>query len=190
MSLSQEGLRKGRRVVEAASEAGIYHALGLPFIAPELREGRDEFEIMSKPLRLVEMGDLRGVLHAHTDRSDGTDTLEAMAEAARSRGYRYLGVTDHSQSAHYAGGLTTEEILAQHRDVDRLNRRYGDKFRIFKGIESDIRPTAPWIIPRISCAVSISLSRACIANSAWRPRSRRRGSSERWRTPIPPSWAI
>ena len=140
MSLSEEGLKKGRRVVEAASEAGIYHALGLPFIAPELREGRDEFEIMSKPLGLVETGDLRGVLHAHTDRSDGTDTLEAMAEAARSRGYRYLGVTDHSQSAHYAGGLTPEEILAQHRDVDRLNRRYGDKFHIFKGIESDIRP--------------------------------------------------
>ena len=65
---------------------------------------------MSKPLRLVETADLRGVLHAHTDQSDGADTLAVMAEAARSRGYQYLGVTDHSQSAHYAGGLTAENV--------------------------------------------------------------------------------
>ena len=82
--------------------------------------------------------DLRGILHAHTDRSDGVDTLEAMAEATRARGYQYFGVADHSKSAHYAGGLSVEEIDEQHRDIDRLNKRYGRDFRIFKGIESDI----------------------------------------------------
>ena len=71
-------------------------------------------------------------------RSDGVDTLEVMAEAVRSRGYDYFGVTDHSRSAHYAGGLTVEEITAQHAEIDRLNKQYRNDFRIFKGIESDI----------------------------------------------------
>ena len=89
--------------------------------------------------RLVELGDLRGILHAHTDASDGAATLDQMATAVRERGYQYFGVTDHSQTAHYAGGLTVEEIEAQHAEIDRLNKSAG-KFRIFKGIESDILP--------------------------------------------------
>ena len=88
--------------------------------------------------KLVTDKDLRGILHAHTDRSDGVDTLEVMAEATRARGYQYFGVADHSKSAHYAGGLSIEEIDAQHAEIDRLNKRYGKSFRILKGIESDI----------------------------------------------------
>jgi DNA polymerase (family X) len=86
----------------------------------------------------VTQADLRGVLHAHTTESDGSDSLEDMAEATRQRGYAYLGLTDHSQTAHYAGGLKVEEVAAQQRAVDRLNKRYGATFRVFKGIESDI----------------------------------------------------
>ena len=82
--------------------------------------------------------DISGVLHAHTDLSDGVNTLEEMAEAVRQRGYEYFGVADHSQSAHYAGGLSLEEIAIQHAAIDRLNRKYGSSFRVFKGIESDI----------------------------------------------------
>jgi DNA polymerase (family X) len=70
--------------------------------------------------------------------SDGVDTLEAMVEAARARGYRYLGIADHSVSAHYAGGLTIAEIEAQHAAIEALNKRYGKSFRVLKGIESDI----------------------------------------------------
>jgi DNA polymerase (family 10) len=66
------------------------------------------------------------------------DTLEVMAEATRERGYQYFGVTDHSKSAHYAGGLSVDEVLQQHRAIDRLNQSYGKDFRILKGIESDI----------------------------------------------------
>jgi DNA polymerase (family 10) len=84
------------------------------------------------------MTDLRGVLHLHTVFSDGVNTLEDMAEAARERGYAYLGVADHSQSAHYAGGLTLEEIETQHEIANALNRRYRGRFRILKGIESDV----------------------------------------------------
>ena len=84
--------------------------------------------------------DIVGILHAHTDRSDGLDTLEMMVKAALSRAYGYFGMTDHSRSAHYARGLSQEEVAEQQAEADRLNRKYGRRFRIFKGVESDILP--------------------------------------------------
>jgi len=139
MRLDLHGLRQGRSLV-AGSEESIYHALGLPFIEPELREGRGEIEraLKAKLPRLVIDDDLRGILHCHTDASDGTETLETMAKATRQRGFEYFGVADHSKSAHYAGGLSLEQIAEQHREADRLNRSFGKGFRILKGIESDI----------------------------------------------------
>ena len=140
MTLDKDGLRKGDKIIASESEEEIYRALGLQFIEPELREGRHEITLAQKDKlpALVTDADVRGILHAHTDRSDGFDTLEAMAQATRERGYRYFGVADHSRSAHYAGGLSLEEVAAQHAEIDQLNRRYDKRFRIFKGIESDI----------------------------------------------------
>ncbi|WFU26799.1 helix-hairpin-helix domain-containing protein [Bradyrhizobium sp. CB1717] len=137
--LDADGLHKGRTLI-AGDEADIYRALGLPFIDPELREGRGEIELAlkGKLTKLVTDQDLRGILHCHTDASDGTETLETMAKATRQRGYEYFGVADHSKSAHYAGGLSVEQIAEQHREADRLNKRFGKDFRILKGIESDI----------------------------------------------------
>nr|WP_249816544.1 PHP domain-containing protein [Bradyrhizobium sp. 159] len=139
MRLEPDGLHKGRSVV-AETEEDIYRALGLPFIAPELREGRGEIEraLKKKLPRLVTDQDLRGILHCHTDASDGTETLETMAKATLKRGFEYFGVADHSQSAHYAGGLSLEQIKEQHRQAERLNRKFGKDFRILRGIESDI----------------------------------------------------
>ena len=139
MRLDPEGLHRGRSVV-AAKEADIYRALGLPFIEPELREGRGEIEraLKGQLPKLVSDKDLHGILHCHTDSSDGTETLERMAKATRQRGFQYFGVADHSKSAHYAGGLTVEQIEEQHREADRLNKAFGKDFRILKGIESDI----------------------------------------------------
>jgi DNA polymerase (family 10) len=139
MKLEADGLRKGRRLI-AAGEEDIYHALGLPFIEPELREGRGEIEraLEGKLPKLVTDRDLHGILHCHTDASDGTETLETMANATRKRGFQYFGVADHSKSAHYAGGLSLEQIDEQHREADRLNRKFGKEFRILMGIESDI----------------------------------------------------
>jgi DNA polymerase (family 10) len=141
MTLDETGLRAGRKVV-ARKEEEIYAALGLQFIEPELREGLGEIELAKKKElpRLVADADIRGILHAHTDRSDGADTLQIMAEATRRRGYAYFGVADHSQSAHYAGGLSLDEIVEQHAEIDRLNKQYGSQFRVLKGIESDILP--------------------------------------------------
>jgi DNA polymerase (family 10) len=87
---------------------------------------------------LVTDADIAGILHAHTDRSDGVEALEGMAEATRARRYQYFGVADHSRSAHYAGGLTAAEVAQQQLEADGLNKNYGRAFRIFKGIESDI----------------------------------------------------
>jgi DNA polymerase (family 10) len=142
MTLTPEGLRRGRKIIAAGNEAEIYEALGLQFIEPELREGLDEIERASahKIPPLVTATDLSGVLHAHTTASDGADTLEAMAEASLRHGYQYIGITDHSKTAHYAGGLTIEEIEQQRAEIDHLNAAFGGRFRIFKGIESDILP--------------------------------------------------
>ncbi|TWA92600.1 DNA polymerase/3'-5' exonuclease PolX [Bradyrhizobium stylosanthis] len=139
MRFEADGLHKGRTLI-AGEEADIYQALGLPFIDPELREGRGEVELAlkSKLPKLVTDKDLRGILHCHTDASDGTETLHTMAKATRQRGFEYFGVADHSKSAHYAGGLSVAEIAQQHREADRLNQRFGKDFRILKGIESDI----------------------------------------------------
>lgn len=139
MSLEEDGLHRGRAVI-AAKEEDIYRALGLPFIEPELREGRGEIERALKETlpRLVTDTDLRGILHCHTDASDGTETLETMAKATRDRGFEYFGVADHSKSAHYAGGLSVGQIEEQHHEADRLNKTFGKDFRILKGIESDI----------------------------------------------------
>ena len=138
--IDEGGLRSKNRVVASRTEADIYDALGLPFIEPEMRESGAEVQtaLEGKLPVLVTAKDIRGVLHAHTTESDGADTLEDMAQATKSRGYAYLGMTDHSQTAHYAGGLKTDEVLAQQKQIEKLNKRYGAKFRVFKGIESDI----------------------------------------------------
>src|SRR5205823_6350117 len=133
--LTPKGLSRGRKIVAAKTEAAIYEGLGLQYIEPELREGLDEIERAAARVipPLVAAADLHGVLHAHTTASDGVDTLEAMAKASLARGYTYIGITDHSKTAHYAGGLTVEEIEQQHAEIDRLNASFGSRFHIFKG---------------------------------------------------------
>ena len=126
--------------IRCEAEEDIYRELGLPWILPELRENRGEIERAEagEDVALVQEADVRGVIHLHTTYSDGKRTLREMAEAAKERGYSYIGVTDHSQSAFYAGGLDAEAIARQHEEIDALDGEL-DGVRIFKGIESDIR---------------------------------------------------
>ncbi|MEM9417353.1 MAG: helix-hairpin-helix domain-containing protein [Bacteroidota bacterium] len=127
------------RMTVPHSEAVIYTQAGLPYIPPELREGQIELAWAQEKgaPSLLAMQDLRGVFHNHTTYSDGKDSLETMARYCQEVGYEYIGITDHSQSAHYAGGLTPAEIERQHQEIDRLNEQLAP-FKIFKGIESDI----------------------------------------------------
>jgi DNA polymerase (family 10) len=144
LRLERDGVYAGTRRRAAKDEAGVYKVLGLDFIPPELREGWGEVEAAAegKLPKLVDVDDLRGTFHCHTTYSDGRASVAEMAEAARERGWRYLGIADHSQSAGYAGGLPVAAVRRQHREIDAWNAEHGGKgkkrFRLFKGIESDI----------------------------------------------------
>jgi DNA polymerase (family X) len=128
----------GKRVA-VASEDEFFAALDLQMIPPELREGMGEIEAAAQRELpdLVVFEDLRGVLHCHTDYSDGSATIEEMALAAKKRGWDYIGITDHSESAFYAGGLKRDKLQQQLDEIDELNVSL-DGFRILKGIEADI----------------------------------------------------
>jgi DNA polymerase (family 10) len=104
-----------------------------------LREGTGEVEAARRNAlpRLVADRDIRGALHCHSAYSDGKASIAEMARGAEAKGWSYIGITDHSQAAFYAGGLTRDRVLAQHEEIDELNARLTD-FRVLKGIEADI----------------------------------------------------
>jgi DNA polymerase (family 10) len=139
LKISEYGVFRGAKKIAGRDEEGVYRALGLPWIPPELREDRGEIECAREGRlpRLVEAADLRGDLHCHTRASDGHMALEELAEMARARSYAYVAVCDHSRSAAYAGGLTIDRLKEQGAEIDALNRR-GKGFRILKGSEVDI----------------------------------------------------
>ena len=122
------------------TEASVYAALDLPWIPPELREGRQEYDWADANAlpRLLEVSDIVGDLHMHTTATDGAASLEEMVQAARLRGLQYIAITDHSQRVSMARGLDADRLLAQWRDIDRLNERLGGAFLVLKGIECDI----------------------------------------------------
>ena len=138
---NEYGLYRGNRRVACSDEADIYRHLGLSFIPPELREDMGEIEAAAADglPHLVVPKDILGALHAHTIASDGSATLEEMVQAARKMGLEYLGVTEHSQSARYARGLTPDRVREEFERIDSLNRKISG-FSVLKGIECDILP--------------------------------------------------
>jgi len=141
IKMNEYGLFKGDKLIECKSEEEIFNKLGLLYIPPELRENMGEIEAAEKGElpKLIEEKDIKGVFHVHTTYSDGANTLVEMVEAARKLGYKYIGITDHSKSAFYAGGLKEEDLVRQWEEIEELNKKYND-IVIFKGIESDILP--------------------------------------------------
>lgn len=120
-------------------EASVYRALGLTWIPPELREGMGECDAAASgrlPV-LVEQTDLRGLLHCHTNYSDGASTVAEWADTCRTAGYEWIGITDHSVSSPYAGGLAPAAIASQRAEIDAVNRRMSG-FRVLQGVEADI----------------------------------------------------
>ena len=137
--LNEYGLFSGRRRLAGATEEEIYEKLGLAFIPPEMREDRGEVALAKTrtlPL-LVTRGDIRGDLHVHSDWTDGTASIEAMAKAAQAQGYAYIALTDHSRRVTMAHGLDPARLTRQGREIDRLNERLHG-LTILKGIELDI----------------------------------------------------
>jgi DNA polymerase (family X) len=142
LHLNEYGLsHKNGEPIPVREEADIYRALGLDWMPPELREDRGEIEAAERHElpTLVEMADIKGDLHCHTNWSDGTQTVLEMARAAKARGYQYIAITDHSQGLTVANGLTLERLRAQRREIEEARRIVGPDFRIFHGTELEIK---------------------------------------------------
>jgi DNA polymerase (family 10) len=139
LKLNEYGVFRGRRRIAGRSEKEIFAAIGLPYIAPELRENRGEIEAAHAGLLpvLVELKDLRGDLHAHTRASDGHESLRGMAAAAAARGLEYLAITEHSKRLTVAHGLDSRRLLAQLEAIDEFNVGKHE-VTLLKGIEVDI----------------------------------------------------
>ncbi len=140
LALVEDELRDaGGNVLPIADEVALYAALDLPYIEPELREGRGEIDAASRRAlpSLVAYADLKGVLHCHSQYSDGKATIAEMAAAAKARGWSYIGISDHSESAFYASGVSRDALMAQHDEIDRVNETL-DGIKVLKGIEADI----------------------------------------------------
>jgi len=151
--LNEYGLFFGKRRIAGLTEEEIYKKLGLAFIPPELREDRGEVALAKSnnlPL-LLTRADIRGDLHVHSDWTDGTASIEVMAQAAQARGYAYMALTDHSRRIAMAHGLDPARLSRQSREIDRINDRLHG-FTILKGIEVDILKDANLDLPDASLA--------------------------------------
>ncbi|MDH5770283.1 MAG: PHP domain-containing protein, partial [Candidatus Bathyarchaeota archaeon] len=125
--------------IAGENEEEIYKALGLSYIEPELRENRGEIEaaIEGKLPNLIKYEEIKGDLHVHTNWSDGSYSVKEMAEAAKSLGYEYLAICDHSKTLQIAHGLDEEDLRKQIEEIERVNRRM-DGFTILSGVEVNI----------------------------------------------------
>lgn len=141
IKMNEYGLFRDDEIIKCSDEKDIFKVFDMGYINPELRENNGELEAaINKQLpHLIDFNDIKGILHIHTTYSDGANTIEELVKFSIDKGYAYLGITDHSKTAYYAGGLTEDEIKRQHEEIDRLNETYSN-FTILKGIELDILP--------------------------------------------------
>jgi DNA polymerase (family 10) len=139
LKLNEYGLFKGEKRIPCKTEEEIFKALGLSYIPPELREATDEIAWAQKhkSLDLIDEKDIQGIFHVHSTWSDGTADIETMAREAQKLGFKYMGLSDHSQTAAYAGGLSAKDLKKQQAEIDKINKKLKG-FKILKGTESDI----------------------------------------------------
>ena len=151
--LNEYGLFSGRRRIAGSTEEEVYKKLGLAYIPPEMREDRGEIALAQANAlpQLVTRANIRGDLHVHSDWTDGTASIEAMAKAAQALGYQYMALTDHSRRVAMAHGLDPARLAKQSREIDRINARLRN-FTILKGIEVDILKDGSLDLPDSSLA--------------------------------------
>lgn len=137
-TIDREGVRIGRRLRRPKSEEEVLELFGQPYLDPELRESRRVLELGKQARRIVERAQIRGTFHVHSTWSDGKDTLDAMVAAAEELGFEYLGISDHSKTASYAGGLDENRVAEQHADLRRIQK--STSMKLFRGTECDILP--------------------------------------------------
>lgn len=134
--------------IAGQKEEDVYHAVGLPWIPPELREDRGEVEtaLKHKLPEIIELGDIKGDLHIHSNYSDGAHSIEEIVISGIKKGYSYIAITDHSKGLGVARGLTEERILAQKEEIEKLRRRYPE-ILILHGIEVNIQQDGSLDLP-------------------------------------------
>jgi len=151
LKLSEYGITdaKTNKLEKFSTEEAFYRRLGLQYIPPEIREDQGEIDLAEKSQvpKLIELSDIKGDIHVHTDWSDGQDSIEDMAKAAKALGYRYLAITDHSAGRGIAHGLSEERLRQQIREIKRLNEHLKG-IRIFTGTEVDIRADGSIDLPQ------------------------------------------
>jgi DNA polymerase (family 10) len=139
LKINEYGVYKKNKLIAGKSERDVYAQVGLPYIEPELRENGGEIEAARKRAlpKLITLDDIKGDLHTHTRATDGHNSIEEMAEAARRRGYSYVAISDHTKHLTIAHGLNGKQLVKQMKEIDRLNKKYS-RFRILKSVEVDI----------------------------------------------------
>ncbi len=136
-STTESPQSRGVKAVAAKTEEAVYTKLGLPYIPPEIREDSGELALEETP-RLIELGDIKSDLHAHTTASDGIMSLHELVQCAIDRGFHTIAVTDHSKSSAQAGGLSVERLRAQREQIEEARTHFGKKITILAGCEVDI----------------------------------------------------
>ena len=150
LKINEYGVFRGKneKLVAGKTEEEVYAAVDLPWIPPELREDRGEFELAEsgKLPKLITIDDIRGDLHMHTTATDGMNSLREMAEAAKEFGHDYIAITDHSRRVTMAGGLDPKRLRAQWKEIDQLNEELKG-ITVLKGVECDILENATMDLP-------------------------------------------
>ena len=148
LKINEYGVYRGEKSVAGRTEEEVYEAVDLPWIPPELREDRREFEWAENGdlPELIELKDIRGDLHMHTTATDGTASIADMAAAAKKRGLKYIAITDHSKRVMMAGGLDAKRLRAHWKEIDKVNAKTSG-IEILKGIECDILEDATLDLP-------------------------------------------
>ena len=144
LKVNEYGVFKGKKSIAGKTEEEVFKSVGLPYIPPELREDQGEIEAAQKNKlpHLIEVKDLKGDLHVHSNWTDGNNTIEEMAKTAQKRGYQYIAICDHSPTVGVTNGLTPQRLKKHNEEIDKLNAKFSrskNNFRILKGIEVDIK---------------------------------------------------
>ncbi|HIA53021.1 MAG TPA: DNA polymerase/3'-5' exonuclease PolX [Candidatus Melainabacteria bacterium] len=138
LTLNSDVFKAKTRQIEVVSETDVYKKLGLSFVPPELREDNGEVQLARKDdfSDLIHYDDIQGMTHCHSTYSDGRHSIEQMARAAERMGMKYMTITDHSPTAHYAGGLTVDRLKEQWEEIERVQEKV--KIKLLRGTECDI----------------------------------------------------
>jgi len=143
LKLNEYGVFKGKKRVAGKTEEEIYKIIGLPYIEPELRENTGEIEagLKNQLPKIIGYNEIKGDLHCHSDWDGGEDSMEEMAKAAQEMGYEYIGISDHTKFLKIEHGLDENQLLEQHKAIERLNRKMQNakcKIRVLHGCEANI----------------------------------------------------